>query len=347
MPRQLFRRLRAIVATLALPLVAGCTFVQARTPPTCSSAVSVSAPMVDHHQHLLSEPERRATVEYVRQRGSTDYARQVEVEPLVDADQLVQMLDSAGIGKAVVLSSAYYLTRTATERPGELEALRADEAWTLAQVQRHPTRLVATCSVNPLRGYAPGEIERCASAGSFRAIKMHFDASGVDFANASHVASVRRAFATANRVKLPVIVHIQTETGYGAAQARTFLNEMLPAASDVPVTINHLWGGGIYAGAGAEALTELAAAVQRGDPQTKNLWFDVAQAAQMATTTRERKEVAERMRQIGFGRLLYGSDGPQWSGSQPKEQWAQFSTCMPLSPAEFDSLGRNAAPYLH
>lgn len=332
--------------TALLPLIAGCTFVRPSTPATCSAPVSVTAPQVDHHQHLLSEAERRATVEDVLRRGWTDYAKQVEVEPLVDGDRLVQMLDSAGIGKAVVLSAAYYLTRTATERPGELDALRADEAWTLAQVQRHPMRLIATCSVNPLRSYAPGVIEQCASSGTYKAIKMHFDASGVDFANAAHVASVRRAFETANRVKLPVIAHIQTETGYGAAQARTFLNEMLPAAPDIPVTVNHLWGGGIYAGDGAAALTELAAAVQRGDAQTKNLWFDVAQAAQMATTKRERKEVAERMRQIGIGRLLYGSDGPEWSGTPPREQWAQFSTCMPLSPAELESIGRNVAPYL-
>jgi hypothetical protein len=54
----------------------------------------------------------------------------------------------------------------------------------------------------------------------------------------------------------------------------------------------------------------------------------------------------ERMRQIGFARLLYGSDGPEWSGVPPRHHWEEFSRCMPLTRSELNALAANLAPYL-
>lgn len=287
------------------------------------------------------------TADHLRSIGLPSYAPEVEHEPLLDADQLIQMLDEAGIPQALVLSSANHFARDATEQPGEYERARAEQDWTLAQVRRHPGRLYAACSVNPLRRYAAAEIERCAASGGFKALKLHFDASSVDLTNPAHIASVRHAFATANRLGLPIVAHLQSETGYGARQARTFLREIMPDAPDVPVTVNHLWGGGGYRARAPEALAVFAEAVQRGDPGTGNLWFDLAQASIMAPRQRDRAQVVERMRQIGFARLLYGSDGPQWrSGVPPKQHWEEFSACMPLTRDELDAIAGNIAPYL-
>ena len=315
----------------------------------CASPVSpvgVPVPRLDHHQHLLTAGGRRVTLEWVRSRGWTDHAREVEREPLLDADGLVQLLDSAGIGKALVLSTAYYFARGVTEQPGEQDSLRAENDWTLAQVRRHPGKLYAACSVNPLRGYAVAEIERCAASGGFRALKMHFDASGVDVKNAEHLAAVRRAFATANRLRLPIVVHLQSEAGYGTREARIFLDEIAPEAPAIPVTVNHLWGGGSYPDRGDDALAVFADAVERKEPATANLWFDLAQASMMVSRDNQRAELAERMRQIGFARLLYGSDGPQWSGIPPKQHWEEFVACMPLTREELAALSANVAPYL-
>jgi hypothetical protein len=86
------------------------------------------------------------------------------------------------------------------------------------------------------------------------------------------------------------VAHLQSEAGpYGGAQARTFLTEILPAAPDVPVTVNHLWGGGLYGGGPADALAVFAEAVQRGDPATANLWFDLAQAPMMVRKRRAQR----------------------------------------------------------
>lgn len=335
----------------ALLLLAGCTRV---TADRCASAATtataqqlqVAAPRLDHHQHLLSEGARRATVDFLRTIGERSYARETEREPLVDADQLVGMLDGAGIQKALVFSNASYFARSAAEQPGEYEQVRAENDWTLAEVRRHPRRLYAACSVNPLRRYAAAEIERCAASGGFKALKLHFDGSSVDLGNAAHVASVRSVFAIANRLRLPIVAHLQTEAGYGARQARTFLREIMPGAPAVPVTVNHLWGGGGYGPGPADALAVFADAFRRGDPETANLWFDVAQISMAARTDDDRAQMVDRMRQIGFARMLYGSDGPEWSGVPPRQHWEEFSACMPLTREELGGIATNIAPHL-
>ena len=335
--------------TVALLLLAGCTLNAApddcEIPAPSTSAQMLPVPRLDHHQHLMSEGALRVTLDYLR---STDdpYLPRAERQRPVDADQLVRMLDEAGIPQALVLSNAYYFARHATEQPGEYERVRAEQDWTLDQIRRHPDRLFAACSVNPLREYATAEIERCAASGGFRALKLHFDASRVDLANLDHVARVRQAFATANRLGLPIVAHLQSETGYGAPQARTFLGEIMPAAPDVPVTVNHLWGGGAYRNGAPEALEVFAEAFRRSDPAVGNLWFDLAQASMMALENSNRAEVVERMREIGFTRLLYGSDGPQWGGVPPKQHWEEFTACMPLTRGELDAIATRIVPYL-
>src|SRR6185436_10922095 len=73
-------------------------------------------------------------------------------EPPLDAAGLIAMLDAAGIKRAVVLSDAYYFDEPGV--PGADDAyaaVRAENDWTAAQAARFPDRLVAFCSVNPLR----------------------------------------------------------------------------------------------------------------------------------------------------------------------------------------------------
>lgn len=330
-----------LLLTLAL---SSCTFVPVAGRCTAPPG-PVRAPLVDHHQHLLSEPAHRATVEFLRA-VNDPYLPVAERQALTDADGLVQMLDSAGIERAVVYSNAYYMARMPEEGPDERAAVAAENDWTLAQVQRHPTRLRAACSVNPLRAYAEAEVARCAERGGFVALKLHFDASGVDLQDPAHLARVQAVFAAANRLAMPLVVHLQRGESYGAAQATTFLTAVLPSAPDVPVTLNHLWGGGRYHDGARAALQALAEAVERRAPGTERLRFDIAQASMIAFTEDNREEVAQRMRQIGFSRLLYGSDGPQWSGVPPQQHWTEFRACMPLTPAEFDSLASSVAAFV-
>ena len=263
----------------------------------------------------------------------------------VDADALVKLLDEAGIERAVVLSGAYIYESPFHPKLGDAAArLRAENDWTAREVARHPARLIGFCGINPLTDTALPEIERCATALGLKGVKMHFNNSGVDLSNPTHVARVQQVFAAANRLKLPIVVHLATgNLAAGRSNAEVFLQSILPQAPDVVVQIAHLAGSG--PGWNDEALDVFAKAIQARDPRTRNLYFDVATVADLQGSDRL-ELLAKQIRQIGPERILFGSDGVFGGRKTPNEEWGTFRGMVPLTDAEFAVIRDNVAPYL-
>src|SRR6059036_4211464 len=133
-----------------------------------SAPGQVPAPLVDHHQHLFSP----------------DLAKLLGGDP-IDADKLIRLLDSAGIRRALVLSTAYSWSNPSRNVENDYEHVKADNDWTAAQVARYPDRLRAFCGVNPLRDYALVELNRCAANPLLRTgLKLHIGNSAVDYHSA-------------------------------------------------------------------------------------------------------------------------------------------------------------------
>lgn len=265
-----------------------------------------------------------------------------DVEKPVEADDLIAELDKAGIGKAVVLSVAYWFGKPALEDgTAMLAAVRAENDWTIAQAARFPERLIAFCSVNPMRDHAMAEIERCRKAGG-RGLKMHFSNSDVYLAEPGVAERLRQIFALANRLGMPIVIHSRDRDGYGAREARILLDTVIPAAPDVPVQIAHLWGGAGYSG---EALKAFADAFDAGHPSTRNLWFDLTDAGVNSDEAAD-GEIAGLMRRIGLGRMLYGSDAPIQGHATASESWNSLKKGLPLTDAEWARIAGNTAPYM-
>jgi len=150
-------------------------------------------------------------------------------------------------------------------------------------------------------------------------------------------------FAAANRAGLPIVVHASNGATYGARPAHVFLDQLLTAAPDVPVQIAHLWGGN---GFSADALAVYGEAVATRRPATRHLYFDVSDAALAVSTPELAKVIAERIRQIGLDRMLYGSDAAFDNHPDAQASWTAFRNGIPLSAAEFDKIAHNVAPYL-
>jgi predicted TIM-barrel fold metal-dependent hydrolase len=260
------------------------------------------------------------------------------------AEQLVAQLDEAGIRYGAVLSSAYWHGSPFMRKIGgdEYENVKAENDWTIKEVSRFPDRLVAFCSFNPLKDYALQEIERCAKLPHVKGIKLHFGNSGVEVLNPEHREKARRVFAAINERRLAIVVHLWTlEKDYGRKHAEAFLSQILPAAPDVPVQIAHFAGGG--PGYTDEALEVYAEAIAAGDPRTKNLYFDFATVAD-GQTKEVLQKFAERIRQIGPKRVLYGTDlGPPAA----RQSWMNFRMTVPLTDEEFKTIAGNVAPYFH
>lgn len=259
----------------------------------------------------------------------------------ISAEQRIAHLDAAGIKRAAVLSAAYWFGSPHDEPvENEYDKVRAENDWTAREVARYPDRLVAFCSFNPLKDYALQELERCAKIPHVKGLKLHFGNSGVDVRNPEHVQQLRRVFRAANAHGLAIVAHLWTlDKLYGAEDATIFLNQILPEASDVPVQIAHFAGGG--PGYTDPALGVFADAIVAKNPHTKNLYFDVATVADGQSEETLRK-FAERIRQIGLRRVLFGADlGPPL----PRQSWIIFRTTVPLTDEEFRTIAANEAPY--
>jgi predicted TIM-barrel fold metal-dependent hydrolase len=296
------------------------------------------APIVDYHQHLFS-PAAGALVT-----GNKDSAG-------ISARDVVALLDAAGIERALVLSMAYTWGKASREPvDNEYEQVKAENDWTARQVAPYPGRLRAFCSVNPLKPYALEELARCSKDPYLRfGLKLHFGNSDVDLDNPENVAQVKKVFTASNGYRMAMVVHlhasIDNKRTYGADEARVFLNELLPAAPDVPVQIAHLAGAGGYNAATDSALGVFADAMVKRDARVKNLWFDAAVVVRPAMTADDLERIAARIRQIGVERVLYGSDAAASPATYPQAGWEAFRR-LPLSGAELRVIANNIAPYM-
>jgi predicted TIM-barrel fold metal-dependent hydrolase len=264
------------------------------------------------------------------------------------AEQLIRELDAAKIQKGVVLSAAYWFGDPRRETmQDEYARVRAENDWVAEQVTGYPNRLVAFCSFNPLKDYALEELSRCAKNPNLKGLKLHFGNSEVDVRKPEHLEKLRQVFRAVNKHRLPIVAHLWTvDPTYGKEHSEIFLNQILPEAPDIVIQIAHMAGGGRSTDS---ALAVFADAIAAKDPRTKNLYFDIATLVVANSPDQVLQKDAERMRQIGLNRILWGSDFAEAGLNDPSsagKQWLLFRAMMPLTDDELRTIAGNVAPYL-
>jgi predicted TIM-barrel fold metal-dependent hydrolase len=287
----------------------------------------------DYHQHLLSPA----------------VARLVKAPRPFLARDLIPLMDSAGVQRAVILSLAYQFGNpNRAPVADEYTRVKAENDWTSAQVALFPERLIGFCGVDPLRDYAVAEIDRCSRDPHLRAgLKLHFGNSDVDLDSAADVARLQRVFRAADQHGMAIAVHLHANIDhhrpYGAREARVFLTQLMPSAPHVVIQIAHLAGAGGYDDATDEAVGVFVAAIQAHDPAVRHLWFDVSSVAGVGDWESRKKRIALRIEEVGVERVLYGTDG-SWAGFTPAKGIAAFRR-LPLTSGERRSVLLNLPPY--
>ena len=299
-------------------------------------AFGQAPPAADHHQHVFSPP----------------MAEFQKIKPITAANVIAD-LDAAGIGKAVLLSTAYSYGRPGREPQNEYEKVKEENDWVGAQAALFPNRLIGFCAFNPLKEYALEEIARCSKIPSLsRGIKMHFGNSDVQLEKSEHIEKLKAIFRAANASKMAVVVHMRAsfslERPYGAEQARSFIDNLLPLMKDVPVQIAHLGSSGPgYGDPKVDAVMDVFVdAIAKKDPRMRNVWFDVTTVVHPVNPPETTVKLARLIRQIGVKRVVYGSDAPLSGNLRPKESWAEMSK-LGLSEKEIKTIAGNRVPYLH
>ncbi len=299
-------------------------------------------PAADHHQHLFSAP----IIALINPAPGPDALREI---PL---NELISLLDSAGIRRAAIMSTAYMYGRPSRVIEDEYAKVKAENDWTAAQVAKYPDRLRAFCGFNPLKDYALAELERCAAHPHLRyGIKMHFGNSDVQLENPAHIARLKEVFRAANRHRMAIAIHLRASISlkrpYGEAQARALLEHLMPEVPDTMVQIAHFAGSGpgYEDPPSNEVMRVFVEAAARKDPNARNLYFDVASIAHPRNTIEQSQEMVERIRKVGLDKILYGSDAASPGQMKPREAWAAFRA-LPLTDAELKRIADNVAPYL-
>jgi len=305
-----------------------------------------------HSAHLLISVRKGADGRWRIAAESLTAPGPAVINP-ISASDVIALLDAAGTKRALILSVAYIFGSPNRNVENEYQKVKAENDWTSRQVAQYPGRLRGFCSFNPLRDYALQELARCANDPHLRyGLKLHFGNSVVDYHNPQHIEQVRRVFRAANEQRMAIVVHMRASLSkrlpYGREEARIFLNELLPAAPDVPVQIAHLTGTQRYSAADPpvdEALAVFAEAIEKNDPRTKRLLFDVTTNVALDISAEQAKLIAKRIRQLGVGRVLYGSDAAAGGNLPPRQGWAAFRQ-LPLTDQEFRTIANNVAPYM-
>jgi predicted TIM-barrel fold metal-dependent hydrolase len=308
---------------IALGLAAASLLAACEAPPADTAAPARTAPRVDYHQHLVSPA----------------FAPIVGL-PERDGAALVRELDAAGIERAVVLSVGYSFAdeRKALRDPDRLT--REENDWTSAEVARNAPRLVGFCSANPLRPVALDELARCLGLAGMAGIKVHLGNSGISLRDSAHLARVQQLFALAQRLRAPILVHMRSRGGrdYGAEDAAIFLAELAPLAPGIEIVVAHFGGAGPgYPAQADEVMAVFAAAAEQGDRRMDDICFDVATVVTDGITPDVAALVARRIRQVGPGRVLYGSDLDPPGGSV-RRGWEIFRDRVPLTAVELQQI---------
>jgi predicted TIM-barrel fold metal-dependent hydrolase len=300
-----------------LPLLASCATTR---------AVSLDAPLVDYHQHLVSPA-----------------FAPIAKRPERDGAALIRELDAAGIQRAVVLSVGYSF---ADERKGFTDPdrlTREENDWTSREVVKNAPRLIGFCGANPLRPVALQELERCLALPGMIGIKLHLGNGGVSLRDPAHLARIQQVFTLAERSRAPVLLHMRARGGanYGAEDARLFLEQVVPMAPSIEVIVGHFGGAGPgYPPQADEVMAVFADAAHRKDPLLRNVYFDVATIVTDESTPADGALVAQRIRQVGLERILYGSDlNPPGGGI--RAGWEIFRSKVPLTAAELQVIASN------
>ncbi len=287
----------------------------------------------DHHVHVGS-------VDVCRRFGE---CLESNTPPAVYAVDAIRALDAAGVARGVVLSDAYlYGVESLHLTPAEVVRFtRLENEFTAAEVARYPERLVGFLAVDPLDPSALPELEHWRGSRVLRGLKLHLTADGVDLKRPGDLSKVQAVVAAAAAQGLPMVIHIGGG-GFGPGEAALFIDSVLPRAGTSWVQIAHAAGGlPVVGDAHARILALFGDHIQRHDPATERLLFDLSYVPGPGEDAAAARQLLTEIRRIGIDRFLFASD---FSVQTPLESVARLRT-LGLSEAEWARVAAACAPW--
>ena len=239
----------------------------------------------DCHIHIQPWEQLRPEARALMAGGRRDLARVEKV--LSDPEELLRLMDEEGIERAALIN---YVA------PEIIGFDSSVNGWVARFVRGHERRLVAVGSVNPRHEPDPAAATRRLADTGIRILKIH--PPHQLFASNAYVSSddgLRRLYATAEEIGLPVMIHTGTSVFPGARNR--FADPI--GADDVAVDFPRLKI--VLAHAGRPLYTATAIFLARRHP---NLFLDLS-----GIPPRKLLEYLPRLEEISE-KCLWGTDWP-------------------------------------
>jgi predicted TIM-barrel fold metal-dependent hydrolase len=325
--------------------------ILARTLAIAAATLSSGAPLhaardkpvsvtVDHHVHVRSPAIQAILPAYCASAGKSSFCdNALAGSPSVT--DLMRDMDAAGIRRARLMSTAYQAESPIMNPPlpDHVEIVRSANDFTVALARAQPDRFEAYIAVNPVTSTALPEIARWRGNRDVAGLKLHLANSRFDYHNPDHVKALADVFRAAASAHLRIMAHIrQAATGYGAVEARIFLNEILPAARGTTVQLAHIAGWGNIDKPTLDALGVFADACERDRKLCSNLYFDLAAVDPAISSDDQKTALVRLMRRIGLGHFVPASD---WPVTRDLAAYYAALATLPLTPAEWKRIAHN------
>lgn len=254
-----------------------------------------------------------------------------ERESPADGAMLIRRMDAEGVRRALVLSTAYQMAADAygsrTSETAEYARVRLENDFTAAECAQYPARLVPFLSLNPKRGYAVEEVDRCAEQ-KMRGLKLHLWNSLVDTRQAADLASVRRVVERAAHHRLPVVAHILVGAvpNYGPDDTERFVREIIMPFDTLQISLAHLAGAGGFGIQQQACFQRLIALCGPDTPYASRVWTDMAAVLTATTPADDARRLGELLPRWGLHRVLWGSDNIDGALALTRTQWPLDAT---------------------
>lgn len=226
----------------------------------------------------------------------------------------------------------------------ERELAEKENSFVAAARDKHPKKVRAFCSIDPLREYALAELERCRTQLKMDGIKLHHNANQVYLTVPEHLEKVRKVFEFAAKHKMPILMHFDnSHRRFGKPDIDLLIGSILKALGPVELRIAHF---GTSGGFSQRTRAFLNAFIEMLDAEPglrkHKIIFDISAVALdkdsegiRELTDDEFAVLARYIRRLGLKRIAFGTDYPLYT---PAEYEAILRTRVGLSDRELEIL---------
>jgi len=243
--------------------------------------------IVDFHTHIFPAFIRNSRENFFTSEPEFKLLYQSPRSRLSGAQALIGAMDTHGVDRSVVFGFPWRDPETA----------RRHNDYILQSVQRHPTRLIGFCCLDPTQKGAPEEAKRCITAGLAGVGELACYGPGTE---GKFFDALDPIMALCRERDLPVLIHANEPVGHcypGKTQMTLRqIYELIKRYTRNKIVLAH-WGGGIF-----------FFHLLKKEVKTyfKNIFFDTAASPFLYDISVY--PIAVRI--LGAEKILFGSDYP-------------------------------------